>query len=534
MNNLNILAALAGALRRCRPLAWNGHAARSAPFIASREYTHNCPYYSFTSPKLLFLALFCCGVVQAASLSARLDKSAITLGEPVRLTIEARNLSLDALDISPITSSFDVAARTLSRGADHETLELTLYPRGVGALSVPPLQVHTQRTTALALKVANGSDSVPRVTANWTLTPALPLVNQPTRLTLSICDDGSLQWQRPVLPTSTGRLVRALGEEEGEGMREGEACTLHTFHWALVATQSGAAALSTPMLDANRFGQRLRFPGPALGYQASALPAWLPAHVPPLAPQVEADPLPARWPLQRPLAWHVQVTGGYSAEGIKALLDMQLRDTPMLGVYPPLIEVVVPDDLVSPLSRYAITLYFQPRADGQLNIPDLRLPWFDAARGQLETTIVKGRTVTIFDPRWQRAALILGGLAGLLVLAGLAWQIRHMARWRLARRRGLQDIRQAQDAAGLARAVRRFSLKDDPMAAPSLDEWVRQLRQESVACEVEGAVKQLEQIQFGQTAMSLGELKQSFLSALAHVRPKRLFGRFIDRRWVRT
>lgn len=66
--------------------------------------------------KLVFLALFSCGVVQAASLTARLDKSAITLGEPVRLTVEARNLSLDALDLTPITSSFDVAARTLSRG----------------------------------------------------------------------------------------------------------------------------------------------------------------------------------------------------------------------------------------------------------------------------------------------------------------------------------------------------------------------------------------------------------------------------------
>ena len=51
MNNLNILAALAGALRRCRPLAWNGHAEQSAPCIASRQHTHNCPCYSFTSPE---------------------------------------------------------------------------------------------------------------------------------------------------------------------------------------------------------------------------------------------------------------------------------------------------------------------------------------------------------------------------------------------------------------------------------------------------------------------------------------------------
>ena len=51
MNNLNILAALAGALCRCRSLAGNGHAARPAPCIASRQHTHNCPGYSWTAPK---------------------------------------------------------------------------------------------------------------------------------------------------------------------------------------------------------------------------------------------------------------------------------------------------------------------------------------------------------------------------------------------------------------------------------------------------------------------------------------------------
>jgi len=50
---------------------------------------------------------------------------------------------------------------------------------------------------------------------------------------------------------------------------------------ALLATQGGVATLAVPMLDATRFGQRLRFPGPSLSYQAAALPAWLPAHVPP-------------------------------------------------------------------------------------------------------------------------------------------------------------------------------------------------------------------------------------------------------------
>jgi hypothetical protein len=459
------------------------------------------------------------GAAHAASLSAQLDRSAVALGEPLSLTVQARGLDLDALDLAPLDARFEVFARTRNRGSDSETLVLTLYPRLAGALPVPPLQLDTRHTRALPLTVSDGSEAVPRVTANWVLEPSRPRVNQPARLSLSICDDGSLQWQRPQLPTHAGRVVRALGEEAGEGERAGEACTLQRFHWALLATREGAATLAVPMLDASRFGQRLRFPGPSLDFEAAPLPAWLPAHVPPVAPRIQADPLPARWPLQRPLSWRFEVAGGYSAEGLKALLDLQLRESPALGVYPPLIEAVAPDDVNSPLSRYAVTLFLQPRASGEVKLPTLNLPWYDPVRGQLAGTVLAGKTLTVFDPRWQLAARGAGGLAGALLLAGLVWQVRRMARWRLARHRGLRAIRQARDLAGLAQAVRQFSLTGQP-AAPSLGEWQRRLAQEAAGCDVADAVRQLEHQTFGLASPASAELQQALLRKLAQVRPK--------------
>jgi hypothetical protein len=470
---------------------------------------------------LLLIALLVNGTANAAALIAQLDKTESALGEPVSLTIQARGLSLDTLDITPLVASFEVFARTLSRSADSETLVLTLYPRMTGALRIPALQVGTLRTVARLMNVTDGSATVPRVTANWTLDPVAPLVNQPTRLTLSICDDGSLQWQRPLLPTRSGRLLRALGEAEGRGERVGEPCTLHQYHWSLIATQSGTATLRVPMLDAGRFGQRLRFPGPERAFQATGLPAWLPEHVPPVAPHIQSGPLPSRWPLQRPLAWHFQVTGGYSAEGLKALIDLQLHASSALGMYPPLIEEVAMDDAASPLSRYDVTLFVQPRESGSITLPTLRLPWYDGSRQQLASAVVSARTLTVFDPRWILGQQAAAGLAGLLLLGGLFWQIRRMVSWRLARRRGLRAIRQAHDVEALAQALRQFSLTGQA-AAPSLGEWVRRLRQEGVACEVKDVVSQLEQQQFGLAACSLDELKQNFLRVLAPARPRKV------------
>ena len=85
---------------------------------------------------LMLMALLACNAASAASLTAQVDKSAVALGEPVSLSVQARGLSLDTLDITPLLARFDVFARTLSRGTDSETLVLTLYPRVAGALRI--------------------------------------------------------------------------------------------------------------------------------------------------------------------------------------------------------------------------------------------------------------------------------------------------------------------------------------------------------------------------------------------------------------
>ena len=464
------------------------------------------------------LALLLAAPASAVALTAELDRTMVALGEPVTLTVQGQGLDLDKLDTGPLGAHFEVYGRTLSRGGNGEALALTLYPRAAGAVRVPPLQLGRQQTASLALTVVDGSDNVPRVAADWTLEPAALRVNQPVRLTLSICDDGGLQWQRPSLPPHAGRVLRSLGEDEGEAEADGEACTLHRFHWALLATRSGVATLAVPMIDATRFGQRLRFPAPTLSFDVEALPAWLPSGIPSVAPAVVADPLPSRWPLGRPFSWRVEVTGGYSADGIKAVLDLQLRASPALDMYPPLIEALAPDDPNSPLSRYAITLFLEPRASGELTLPALRFPWYDADRGQLASARMPEKTLAVFDPRWQFAMRLAGSVLVVLLLGGLIWRIRGMARWRLARRRGLRGIRQAHDARTLARALRQFSLEGRP-CAPSLDVWLQRMQRECNARDLTDAVRQLEQLLFGRASHSVEELQRALVRELAAARP---------------
>jgi len=201
-----------------------------------------------------------------------------------------------------------------------------------------------------------------------------------------------------------------------------------------------------------------------------------------------------------------------------------LRESPAFGIYPPLIEAAAPDDPVSPLSRYVVTLFLEPRESGTLVLPALRLPWYDVAHGQLASAQVAGKVLTVFDPRWQRLKQGAAGLAAALGLAGLAWQIGRMARWRRARWRGLRAIREARDVAALDQAVRQFSLTGQA-TAPSLGEWHDRLCRETTACDAGEAVRQLERQRFGGVAPSLEALRLGFLQALGRARPKPPFPR---------
>lgn len=462
--------------------------------------------------------LLVCGAADAAALTARLDKSTVALGEPVTLILQSHEADLDRLDTAPLDAMFEVFSRTRSQDAEGDTLVLTLYSRRAGAFSVPALSAEGRRSPALPLTVTDGNDTIPRVTAHWALAPAEPRVNEPARLTLSICDDGSLQWRRPAMPIAAGRLLRELGEDESERIQGNERCTLHHYYWALWPTQSAAAAITIPMLDANRFGEHFRFPGAELSYRARALPAWLPAHVPPVTPRVNAGPLPARWPLQRPLAWRMDVTGGYSEDDLQVLLDLQLRDSPTLGVYPPLIETIPMDAVDSPMSRYRITLYLQPRADGRIVVPTLRFPWYDAGHGRLASVAIPGKVLDVFDPRWRLAwqAFVAGVAALLLIAAG--WMIRRMVCWRWERRRGVHAIRAAADTRELVHAVRQFSLAGQ-VEAPSLGAWQQRMQRETGRCVAGELLAALEARRYGQASPADVDLRAAWAHVLSRVRP---------------
>ncbi len=471
----------------------------------------------------LCLALAFAG--QAWALTAQLDHKTLALGEPLTLSLSGHAATLDAIDLAPLQGDFEVFARTLSQSETQGILQLTLYPLKTGRLTIPALGGGRERSRPLAVEVTSGSSDMPAVRMRLYTEPAQPWVRQATRLTLELCDDGSLQWQRPKLPLSGQMQQRALGEEQIEIEQDGVRCTAQRYHWAVLPTQAGVIRVELPTLEASKFGRRLRLPPPVARFAAAPVPAWLPLNVPVGKPSLKAEALPETWPLQRPLAWRFTVEGGYSVDGLKALLALQLQPHATWRAYPPTVESLAPEDRNSPLTHLAVTLHALPDTSGPLAAPKLALPYFDPGSARLEQLALALPPLQVYDPFWrklgQTAALVAGALA-LLVL--LQWLYREW-QWRRRRDATLLAIENAADPAELGLLLRGFSLSPRP-AAPTLGAWLSRMHgQWQGTAALADLVAALEARRYDLQYIPLADLKRQATTAIAGLRPRTAFTR---------
>ena len=436
-----------------------------------------------------------------------LDRSTLALGEPLQLRItralDSREAPLESLDLAPLQRDFELLERTLGRDSTQETLTLTLYARRTGRFELPTLG---RPGRAPQVTVSEGSDGVPRVQWKLSLDPPEPLLRQPTTFTLEACDDGSLLWKRPTLAAPEGLLLRPLHETEIITTRDGQRCTAHRWHWALLPTASGELALALPVMEAGKFGRRLRFAPPALALRAQPLPAWLPHQAAVGPPGFVAEPLPPQAVLAQPLAWRLRVRGAYSAAALQELLDWQLREADErlgLQAYAPLIE---PQPSTEAAPQYRVTLYLAPRAAAVLALPALQLPWYDPASGQLRQQALALAQIEVLDPQRRRWQLVAGVAAGVLAGGALAALLWHLLAWRLRRWRAARQVLRAPDVEALCAVLRGFGRRRGEAAAPTLGSWQQRMVQRLDLPGLAALVQALEQARFGPAGAAAADL----------------------------
>ncbi len=450
-----------------------------------------------------------------AAPSYRAEPASVALGEPVALNIIARADLLEALDLASLEKDFEVRDRTQGSDGKEASLSLTLYPLRTGRIVLPGLGLSMRAPT---VTVAEQSETVPKVRFLVETMPGQYHVREPMRLTIEACDDGSLMWQRPQLATQEGLFMRPLNQEQVEVERAGERCTAHRWHWSVLPTAAGETPLPLPMLEANKFGQRLRFPPPRVRLSALPVPNWLPLDAAIGRPEIAAAPLPAEWPLDRPLGWRVEISGGYSASALSNLLRLQFAHLPQFSGYQPAVEELAGD---SGVPRYAVTIYAVFNERGETQLPDLVLPWYDPAGGLLQQAKLNGVNLKIVDPARQRLLAWLLGLLGSMAVLVLGYLVWRPLDWRLRRYRALAELKRVTDVSALARQLCAFSLRRKALPVATLGEWRQRMTREMEAPGLAELVTAVEAARFGEAEVKWDALLRQAVDCLAAARPRR-------------
>ena len=441
--------------------------------------------------KLLWLAvMLLAGIVSGevaadTRLTVQADKKELVLGESLTLEVRAEDpkdplnlISLDRLkqnfDVFSVSSNRQTESRK-GREVTTEVMTLVLYPLHSGKVHLPALTYMDKTSKELPLSVLESSDQLSRVIIKSGMLPIRPWVRQSATLYLDIYDDGSLQWTPPADIVAAGAHIRQLAETQREEMLDGANYTVHRFAWAITPLREGGMLVRFPMLDAVKFGTRLRYAATPIRMDVAPVPAYLPVHVPVGRPDVYVTTLPAEIPVNRPVNRVVTIKGaGISQEGIIKLLS-SVHDDENWHFYPVTAVAGSAERATTAIQTFRFAIPFQAVRAGVLRFPELALPYFDPEKGQIESIVIAGSTINVVNPLWQRIQQIaLWGtiLAALVSLGYVLWKY---ARRALKRRESLQRIKNAGSSKALSHALLDFDAGSGKVGGATLQQWLQHM-----------------------------------------------------------
>ncbi len=442
---------------------------------------------------LLLLMMFVAEATLAAnSLTVRVDRNAVVLGESLQLEITAQVAGatppLETLSLDVLRANFEIQdlSRNLQTGmrdgrlTTTQILTVTLYPLRSGRLKIPKLNILQASSLELAIMVQDAGTSIPRVLLRAGIEPRSPHARETVLLYLDVYDNGSLVWAPIEVPTAPGLYLRALAQSRRNDSIDGATFNVLRYAWAATPLRDGEHTLQFPLLRAHKFGVRLRYAAPPLTFTAQAVPAYLPVHVsvgP--APELQVENLPLENVVNRPENWRLRVSGtGLSANGLAQMLAATLGAAPGIQFYPLDIEAEDATRATGLAQTFHVTLPFQALQHGELELPELALPYFDPQRERLASVVLAGQRITAISPWRQR--VLWGGGVGIALLV-LAWPARRLVvalrRYR-QRARGLRRIQRAQNIHALKTALLEFDAVGTSTykPPPTLRQWLRHAR----------------------------------------------------------
>jgi len=364
------------------------------------------------------LAVLNLAAAQAAEFSASVDRKELLLQEHVVLTLSLVNSDTRLraegispnIDLSVLTKEFDIGTPhvenryNIYRGQGRSTsaLSVDLFPRRAGRLTIPPFTIDglsTAPVTIVAHPLPAGS--LPEIFSKagvsaqsvWQRQQVVAWLDVYHRIELKTASIGEYLETEPMAIELMEH--QDLPQSERKETVRGVAYGVTRIAWALFPKQSGTLTIHLPDVWAvTADGRKLRLPHQQQHVEIKALPADVSADIAvgtPILTQTTPSPAPT---VNNISTWTVTVRGPFSR--------FALPDTLPLAAMPAHIKVysdhgqrnteTVTAGLTSVVSY---TLSALPQDGGTFQLPPLRVPYFDIARGAMAVTELPGARFTV-------------------------------------------------------------------------------------------------------------------------------------------
>ena len=367
---------------------------------------------------VLLLMLWSLASAQAAELTAEVDRKEVALHEHVVLTISLINSDTRLraqgvspnIDLSVLTRDFDIGTPHVEnnynifrgRGRSTSKLSVDLFPRRAGRFTIPTFSVDGLSTKPITVE-ARGlpPGAIPEIFSRagvskdtvWQRQQFVAWLDVYHRVQLKTASIGEYISTEPLAIELMEH--RDLPQSERKETVKGVDYDVTRIAWAIFPKQSGALTVYLPdVWIVTADGRKLRLPHQQRQVKVKTLPAEVTADIAVGKPHVtQTAPVPAP-SVNNISTWTVTLRGPFSRFALPDILPM-----PPL---PPGIKIYGDhaqrdsETLTSGLtSVLSYTLSALPQNGGTFDLPPLRIPYFDTARGTLAVTELPGASFTV-------------------------------------------------------------------------------------------------------------------------------------------
>jgi BatD DUF11 like domain len=370
---------------------------------------------------LIVLLLTALGANMAqGAVSASIDRNRVTLGDTLRLTIAATDdEDITDRELQPLQRDFEILQRSTSsntsiingRVSHSRQMTVELAPRREGNLQIPPLQFGQSTTPSLTVVVGPASDTPSdgqSVTFEAEVDHSEVYVQGQIILTLRVQQAVSLEG-RSISPLKLDdAFVKPLEQHSFQRNVSGRPWLVDEIRYAIFPEHSGTLTIPAQVFsgrleqgrrsffDMGGSGQLVRRTTQPITINVLPKPAsyppedWLPAQR--LTLEETWSTAPENLRVGESATRTIRIVG----EGLQGAQLPPILFTPTEGLkYYPDQPTISEQEIASGLEGIREdSAAVVPTRAGSYLIPEIRIPWWDTATGQLQYAVLPERTIT--------------------------------------------------------------------------------------------------------------------------------------------